>query len=209
MTDIADRHRKAKDLFFQQLLILWQDHEWNKELLKSLEKKCDFLPNYHLVLFPEGDEQIMDNFEQWLDQKMLDMLNSIEVPSKVREKIAKALEIRIIEMLPKSIILKQNAWFILPQNLLLAGKCYSRTCDKIWRYAGDKSDDFNYYTKRGLLLGVYASARVFYLSDDSSDYVKTKEFVTNSLDNIINVASAMKKIKFPNMEDLPLVRMFW
>jgi hypothetical protein len=57
----------------------------------------------------------------------------------------------------------------------------------IWRYAGDKSDDFNYYSKRGLLLGVYTSTRLFYLSDDSKEFIKTKEFIATSLESKITI----------------------
>ncbi len=207
MTDIGKKHELLREEFFNQLAFLLSELEWGKDLYKKAEEKCNFSENYHYILFPEGDAQIIEGFEEWQDQKMLELLIKEEPKLKIREKIFKALEARIISIVPKSVILQQNALFLSPCNLFLGAKCYSRTCDLIWRYAGDKSDDFNYYSKRGLLLGVYISARLFYLSDDSKEFIKTKEFIATSLESIINVAKIKTKIKLPSIEDIPILRL--
>ncbi len=207
MTDIAKKHREARNNFFSQLSFLISTAQWNKNLFKEIEKKCNFPQNYHYILFPGGGSQIIEEFESWQDQKMLELLLTEDQNLKIREKIAKALEIRIMGIVPKAAILQQNALFLIPGNILLGVKCYSRTCDLIWRYAGDKSEDFNYYTKRGLLLGVYTSSRLFYLSDNSKDFTKTKEFIATSLERIINIAQTKSKIKLPSIEDIPILRL--
>ena len=207
MTDIAKKHKEARNNFFSQLSFLVSTARWNKNLYKEIEKKCNFPQNYHYILFPGGGSQIIEEFESWQDQKMLELLLTEEQNLKIREKIAKALEIRIMGIVPKAAILQQNASFLIPGNILLGVKCYSRTCDLIWRYAGDKSEDFNYYTKRGLLLGVYTSSRLFYLSDNSKDFTKTKEFIATSLERIINIAQTKSKIKLPSLEDIPILRL--
>jgi len=206
MTDIGEKHKLLRDEFFNHLALLVVDYNWGKDLYKKVEEKCNFLKNYHYILFPEGEYQIIDGFEQWQDRKMLELLAQDVLKLKTREKIAKALEARIISIVEKPVILKENALFLLPCNFLLGTKCHIRTCDLIWRYAGDKSDDFNYYTKRGLLLGVYVSARLFYIADDSKEFIKTKEFIATSLESIINIAKIKSKIKLPSIKDIPILR---
>ena len=198
MTDIGKKHNTAKNLFFQQLMLLLENEDWGIKLFKMIEVQCKFMPNYHLVLFPQGEAQIAQEFENWQDKKMLEILEHEDPQSKIRAKIARALEVRLMSVVPKGVVFKQNAWFLQPCNIFLGGQVYVKTCDLIWRYAGDKSDDFNYYTKRGLLLGVYISARLFYLCDNSQDFIETKKFIANSLDNIINIASIKNKIKIPS-----------
>jgi len=207
MTDIAKKHKEARDNFFRQLSFLVSTTRWNKNLYKEIEKKCNFPQNYHYILFPGGGSQIIEEFESWQDQKMLELLLTEEQTLKIRGKIAKALEVRIIGIVPKAAILQQNALFLLPSNILSGAKFYSNTCDLIWRYAGDKSEDFNYYSKRALLLGVYTSSRLFYLSDNSKDFTKTKEFIATSLERIINIAQTKSKIKLPSIEDIPILRL--
>ncbi len=207
MTDIAKKHKEARDNFFSQLSVLASTTQWNKNLFKEIEKKCNFPQNYHYILFPGGGSQVIEQFESWQDQKMLELLLTEEQNLKIREKIAKALEIRIMGIVPKAAILEQNASFLIPGNILAGIKCFTRTCDLIWRYAGDKSEDFNYYTKRGLLLGVYTSSRTFYIADNSEGFIKTKEFIATSLEKIINIAKIKDKIQLPSIEDVPILRL--
>ena len=207
MTDIAKKHKEARNNFFNQLSFLISTTQWNKNLYKEIETKCNFPQNYHYILFPGGGSQIIEEFESWQDQKMLELLLTEDQNLKIREKIAKALEIRIMGIVPKAAILEQNALFLIPGNILSGAKCYSKTCDLIWRYAGDKSEDFNYYTKRGLLLCVYTSSRLFYLSDNSKDFIKTKKFIATSIEKIINIAKIKDKIKLPSVEDVPILRL--
>ncbi len=207
MTDIAKKHKEARNNFFNQLSFLISTAQWNKNLYKEIETKCNFPQNYHYILFPGGGSQIIEEFESWQDQKMLELLLTEDQNLKIREKIAKALEIRIMGIVPKAAILEQNALFLIPGNILSGAKCYSKTCDLIWRYAGDKSEDFNYYSKRGLLLCVYTSSRLFYLSDNSKDFIKTKKFIATSIEKIINIAKIKDKIKLPSVEDVPILRL--
>ena len=96
----------------------------------------------------------------------------------------------------------------MPTNIISGTEVACRSCDIIWKYAGDKSSDFNYYTKRGLLLSVYAAAQVFYFGDNSENHKDTKDFIKNALDNIINIASFKNNIKMPKIEDIPIARLF-
>ena len=45
--------------------------------------------------------------------------------------------------------------------------------DDSWFLAGDKSQDYNFYTKRSLFLYVYISTELFMLTDKSSELFMT------------------------------------
>lgn len=199
-------HNKLRAIFFENLSGCLQDFGWSKELLNEVELQCNLPPNYHYVLFSGGMDEVISQFETWQDQKMLAMLELEKPKDKIREKIAQALETRIISAVPKSIIKQQNSFFSKPKNFTIGMSCYTNSCDLIWRYAGDKSTDFNYYTKRGLLLFVYTSARVFYIHDTSTDSRKTREFIEKSLDKVIKIQKI--KAKLPAIDQIPIIRMF-
>lgn len=206
MNDIEKKHRFLKESFFRILVTLLLELEWNKSLFQLIEEKCNFSKNYYHILFPAGEVQIIEEFEEWQDKKMLESLTKQESKINTVEKIAKALELRIISTASQTATLKVNALFLLPWNVLLGFRLYMRTCDIIWRYAGDRSHDFNYYSKRSLLFSVYVSARLLYLSDDSREFIKTKNFITFSLKTIVNIGSVKTKIKFPSVKDIPVLR---
>ena len=141
------------------------NNAWSKDLINNAENNCKFSHEYHYILFPDGDLQILQEFESWLDDHMLSALNKIERPKKIRDQIALALETRIIDLITKDAAISISAYHILPQNICAANESAFKTCDVIWKYAGDKSTDFNYYSKRGLLFPVYLSAKAFYFAD--------------------------------------------
>jgi len=65
-----------------------------------------------------------------------------------------------------------------------------RLVDEIWYLAGDVSVDTSWYTKRGLLAGVYASAEVFMSQDKSVGFKETEKFVDRRLQDVMRVGGA-------------------
>jgi ubiquinone biosynthesis protein COQ9 len=55
---------------------------------------------------------------------------------------------------------------------------------------------------------VYLSAKTFYVADNSKDHEKTKKFIKNALDNIINIASFKNHVNSLKMDDIPILRLF-
>ena len=53
----------------------------------------------------------------------------------------------------------------MPQNVPLGPRIGWRSADAMWRIAGDTSTDFNHYTKRMILGGVYASTLLAWLDE--------------------------------------------
>ena len=65
-------------------------------------------------------------------------------------------------------------------------KNYARIADIIWRRAaGDTSVDFNWYTKRGVLMGVYVATELCMLTDSSQDKIDTWEFLDRRIEDVM------------------------
>ncbi|WP_341756279.1 MULTISPECIES: COQ9 family protein [unclassified Candidatus Tisiphia] len=253
---IEEKYHSLKVQFVQTLPKLLAFNQWNNKLLADAEAECGFVKGYCHIIFPGGIREIVDFFENWQDQNMLDLLSQQETPIKIRAKIDLALRIRIkdcisdptnitpnsqtslreatlvatkqtkemtINGLPrrltsprnddnlysKLVHLRNRSYFTTPSNSIFATKIAFRTCDLIWRYAGDKSIDYNYYTKRGLLLSVYITSILYYIQDESENNVNTDQYITKSLSNIITMTSKCKNmLKLPNPVDIPIIRLF-
>jgi ubiquinone biosynthesis protein COQ9 len=70
-----------------------------------------------------------------------------------------------------------------------------RTVDAMWRAAGDTSTDFNFYTKRGILAGVYASTLMRWFNDTSEDEKPTDDFLAARIDNVMQFEKLKAKAK--------------
>ncbi len=206
---IYEKYHSLKVQFVQVLARLLIFDEWNNKLLLDAEKECGFVKGYCHIIFPNGLREIVDFFESWQDQKMLELLSQQETPAKIKDKIDLALKIRIKNCTPKLVHLKNRTYFTTPSNTLFATKIGFRTCDLIWRYAGDTSIDYNYYTKRSLLFSVYISSILYYIQDESENNIDTDKYITKSLSGIITMFSKCKNIfKLPNPVDIPIIRLF-
>ena len=55
----------------------------------------------------------------------------------------------------------------------------------MWRLAGDTATDFNHYSKRAILSGVYTSTTLVYLGDESDDLAETRGFLDRRIDDVM------------------------
>lgn len=65
----------------------------------------------------------------------------------------------------------------------------ARLVDEIWYLSGDKSVDNSWYTKRGMLAGVYAASEMFMTQDKSANFKDTEEFVDRRLEDVQKIGS--------------------
>ena len=76
-----------------------------------------------------------------------------------------------------------------------SNKILYRVADNIWFLSGDKSLDFNYYSKRFILMNVYLFSYNFWLKDESNNLGDTKSFVEKQISNVLKFGTLKKKIK--------------
>ena len=114
---------------------------------------------------------------------------------KTRDKIKTILELKFDsnEYLKKA--LPEMLKFLLrPGNLLMSIKMLHENSDFIWNLAGDKSNDFSFYSKRGLLSMVYLATLIYWLNDKSTKGIGTKNFISKSVDGIVDGVSRLKQL---------------
>jgi ubiquinone biosynthesis protein COQ9 len=67
--------------------------------------------------------------------------------------------------------------------------------DAIWRAAGDTATDWNFYTKRGLLAGVFSSTVLCWLDDTSEDHAETWAFLDRRIADVMRVPKATARVR--------------
>jgi len=119
--------------------------------------------------FPRGAIDLVEAFSEMADSEMKHRLNDAK-ESRIRDRISLAVRLRLEGMASHREAARRAVAFLsLPQNASLAAKLLIETVDAMWRATGDQSSDFNYYTKRALLAGVYSATLLHWLSDSSED----------------------------------------
>jgi ubiquinone biosynthesis protein COQ9 len=90
----------------------------------------------------------------------------------------------------------------LPHNVPLSLKLLYETVDQMWYAAGDTATDFNFYTKRGLLAGVYAATTLYWLDDRSPDAADTHAFLDRRLADVMAIPRYGARLR-EGLERLP------
>ena len=177
---------------------------------KSLEissENCGLDKNHYKLLFPGGLVELLPFVSKLHDEKLLMELSELETPVSITKRVSLATQLRI-KLVDQIILQKILSFYSNPLYMVSGLKPIFKTCDIIWRYAGDKSTDYNYYTKRSLLLSVYLPSLFHYIGDSSINCEKTDEFIDSSLEKIVKLGSLKTRIKLPKIEDIPILRMF-
>ena len=161
---------------------------WSDEALAMAANELAVPPARARLAFPGGALQMIDSWFDSVDVAMLGAFPPERIKAmKIRERIRELVLFRLTHMLPQREALRR-AFAILaqPQNVPAAAKLAWRAADRMWRVAGDKATDFNHYSKRAILTGVYTSTALVFIDDNSDDLADTRAFLNRRIDDVMN-----------------------
>lgn len=161
---------------------------WSDEALAMAARELDIPAARARLAFPGGAVQMIDSWFDSVDVAMLDAFPPERIAAmKIRERIRELVLFRLTRMLPHREALRR-AFAVLaqPQNVSAAARLAWRAADRMWRVAGDKTTDFNYYSKRAILTGVYTSTALVFIDDNSEDLADTRAFLGRRIDDVMN-----------------------
>jgi ubiquinone biosynthesis protein COQ9 len=189
-----DIKQLKNDVLFSIIEILPYE-AFDINIISKACKNIGLQSEYANLLFPNGRAEFLEVFRDYIDEIMVERIkNELSEVKSITSRISESLKIRF-EILDKYkiIIPKIIAFYSMPWNHLKLYPYTWKSMNLIWRTAGnDKSTDFNYYTKRGLLTGVYWATLLYWLSDESTNYESTHDFLNRKL---ILIGKVAKKIK--------------
>ena len=145
-------------------------------------------------LFKNGSIDFIEIFSEVIDFEVKEKYDLLEFkPERVSEKIKKIIMIRLnLCQKYKEAVRTSISLTAMPINAKISLNILYKTCNSMWRIAGDKSTDFSFYTRRISLAAVYTSTLLFWLNDNSNDNVETEFFLDRRLKGI-NKISRLKK----------------
>jgi ubiquinone biosynthesis protein COQ9 len=160
-------------------------------------------------LFPKGPLSLVEAFSESADEEMEREIAKAKIAKmKVREKITLAVKTRIAVIRPQKEAARRAAAFLtLPPHAPTGARLLYKTVDSIWRAIGDTSTDFNFYTKRAILAGVYSTTLMRWFTDDSEDEAATAEFLAARIENVMQFEKLKAGIRerakgLPSLSDI-------
>jgi ubiquinone biosynthesis protein COQ9 len=147
--------------------------------------------------FPRGVADALKFYSQALDFQLIEQLEDADLSEmKIREKIAHAVKARLALIEPhKRAERAALKHYYNPVHAPAGLKSLYKTVDAMWYMAGDTSTDFNFYTKRLTLGGVYASTLKYWLDDESEGYENSWMFLDRRIEGVMKIEKCKKSIK--------------
>jgi len=162
---------------------------WTGAALSAAARDLDCSMAQIRRAFPGGVAEVIAFWVADADQRMLEALEQMDLPAmRVRDRIATAIRLRLEQTEPdKEAVRRALGHQAMPPQALQGALGLYRTVDAIWYAAGDTATDWNFYTKRALLAGVYASTLLYWLQDHSEGSEASWAFLERRIDDIMRI----------------------
>ncbi|MGL4312366.1 MAG: COQ9 family protein [Sphingomonas sp.] len=182
---------------------------WSDAALLTAADQAGVDPDVARLAFNSGAVGMIDAWFAHVDAAMARALPPETLATmKVRQKIAALVEARLAVLADRREALRRAlALLAMPQNAAHAATLGWRAADLMWRAAGDTATDYNHYTKRALLMAIYAATITVFLDDESDDWADTRAFLARRIEAIMRFEKA-KAGFLRRTENLPSLSRF-
>ncbi len=177
---------------------------WSVASFKAAARDADLTDAEARALAPRGAIDLAVAYHRRGDQAMLAKLADADLTGiRFRDKVITALKLRLEAMDDREAVRRASTLFSLPNHAAEGGKLVWETADHVWTALGDESRDGNWYSKRAILSGVWASTVLYWLGDDSADFADTHDFIDRRIEDVMR----FEKLK-GQLRDNPLTKPF-
>ena len=179
---------------------------WTAAAVNSAANSLGVDPAQARLAVPKDQAGKIDLYIRGVDRALEDWFTPERLEGlKIREKIRAIVWKRLEIMEPaREAVRRALSILAMPQNVPTGLKTGWRTADVMWRIAGDTSTDYNHYTKRMMLGGVYGSTLLVWLDDQTEGWAETSSFLDRRIDDVMKIEKL--KADWKNQEHFSVTR---
>ncbi|MGG5822748.1 COQ9 family protein [Falsiroseomonas sp. HW251] len=168
---------------------------WTKAALAAGLRDLGLDPLEQEWLFPRGPVEAVEAWCDLADREMEEAARGEDLLDlRLPERIRRVIAIRLAMNGPwKEAVRRALALQSLPWNLPSALRTVARTADAMWAAAGDTSADLSWYTRRGILAGIYGATLAFWMQDDEPGFPATLAFLDRRLADLARLQGPRRK----------------
>jgi len=156
-------------------------------------------------IFPQGIADIVAAFHGSINEAMQARIAQKRnfAAMRVRDKVTFAVRARLEAVAKNRDAMRRLlVWAVMPQHIRQSTALLWQAADAIWIAAGDRSTDYNYYTKRLLLIAVMKSVLSFWLNDESAGCAESWDFLDRRIADVMTIGKGMSVIKTVGLSDI-------
>ena len=160
---------------------------WTPAAVDSAAAGLGIDPAQARLAFPKNPASMIEAWIEGVDAALeAKFTPDVVAAMKIRDRIRSMIWFRLEATGPaREASRKALAILAMPHNVPLALRTNWRSSDLMWRLAGDTATDFNHYTKRLTLSGVYTTTLLVWLDDQSEGWADTAAFLDRRLAGVM------------------------
>ncbi len=189
-----------RERLLDAMLELVPETGWTLAGMERAANKAGLTEGQVLLATPHGVTDLLEAFGQRAAKAAGARLGQADITGlKIRQKVRAGAKAWLASLDPHKAAVKRAA--STPANLLTGPKGLWAAADAIWTALGDKSTDFNWYTKRTILSGVLGSTLTAWIGTD--DETEVDAFLDRRIENVMQFEKfkAQAKDAFAKMPD--------
>jgi ubiquinone biosynthesis protein COQ9 len=193
-----------RERLLDAILEIAPESGWTELSLGRAAERAGLTPGQVQLATPNGVADLLEALAGRATVATEERLRQPDVAGmKVREKVAASVRAYLAFLQPHKAAVTRAAG--TPANLLSGPRGLWKAADAIWSALGDKSTDYNWYTKRMILTGVLGSTLVAWLGTD--DPAEVDAFLDRRIENVMQFEKLKGEVreaasKMPNPFDL-------
>ena len=168
---------------------------WNESLFKKISSNTGINYDELVILFPDGYKEMLKLSLDYLNYELENICSHYDlIRLPVHKRIKKIIITKLNLMNKHKDFYKRTFYFLLiPINYKLLTTYLYKSVDLMWYISGDNSTDFNFYTKRIILAGVYSSVILHFINNDN--LLETEKKLDNNLLKVSKIPIIKDKIQ--------------
>lgn len=182
---------------------------WSATAIRTAAQDAGVDPHVARLAFDGGAMTMIAAWIASIDRDMTVALPETTLATfPIRERIRRLVQFRLDAASPDIEALRRAlAIMAMPQNVPAALKLSWQSADAMWRLAGDRATDYNHYTKRTILAGIYAATLTVLAEDTSEDHADTRAFLERRIDGVMKFEKAKARLLRPRDDSFSVMRL--
>lgn len=180
---------------------------WNARTLARAAASAGYSEGEVQLYCPDGILDLIEVWSRQADEGARQVILSSGA-NRIRDKVSGGVLARLDQMAGyEDAASRARGRLLLPDGLDRGRKLVWATSDMIWRAIGDKSTDYNFYSKRAILSGVFTTTFMIWVEDQDPEKAKTKAFLDNRIENVMQFEKVKGQVtklteRLPNLAEM-------
>ncbi|MEM7422133.1 MAG: COQ9 family protein [Pseudomonadota bacterium] len=194
---MADDREEQRDRLIEAVLPHVAFDGWSADSLYAGAHDIGMDVSEARSLFPQPGADMAAAYHRMLDRRLAAELSDTDLSTmRIRERITFCVR-RRLELIgtDREAVRRAATLFALPMNMPVGSKLIWETADTIWTACGDTADDYNWYTKRAILSGVYSATVLYWLGDQDPRSMPTWDFLDRRIDDVMRIETMKGQLR--------------